>query len=116
MKAVIALACLLSVFAWAADAPKCTPADNMRRIAESFKEMEAVRVGMKREDLLKVFTPQAGFFSVTRGKGTYVYKGSPYIKVDVEFAPTDAVSNGPERPDDVITSISRPYLGEPVFD
>ncbi len=118
MKKIALLLCSLMVAASSADTPKCGSSDHAQWIAGAFREMDAIRVGMKREDLLKVFTPQAGFASGARFRGSYVYKDSPYIKVDVEFGLAEGATDGsgPDRPDDVIKSISQPYLASPVFD
>lgn len=118
MKIPTLLLCCLMVAASSADVPKCSSSDHEQWIAIAFQQMEAIHVGMRREELLKVFKPQAGFASVTRFKGTYVYKDSPYIKVEVEFSVAEGVRDGggAERPDDVIKSISQPCLAPPVFD
>ena len=42
-----------------------------------------IRPGMTRNDMLRVFTTEGGLSTGTRR--TYVLKGCPYIKVDVEF-------------------------------
>src|SRR5262245_11285252 len=54
-------------------------------VANSLKEIQTIKVGMTRTDLLKVFTTEGGLSTgLTR---TYVYRECPYIKVDVEFEP-----------------------------
>ena len=76
---------------------------------------------MTRADLLKVFTTEGGLSTDLRR--TYVYRGCPYIKVDVEF---DAVGR-PARDSegrvtllegdrDIMTKISKPYLEWNVLD
>ena len=48
---------------------------------------------------------------------TYVYFGCPYIKVDVRFRLVNDASDLPkEDPEDVIESISRPYLQWSIMD
>jgi hypothetical protein len=68
-----------------------------------------IKPGMTRKDLLRVYTVEGGFS--TRTQRTYVLKGCPYGKVDVEFTP---VGNEQDRltesPDDKILKISKPYL------
>src|SRR5882724_9232201 len=54
-------------------------------IAKSLKEMEQIKVGMTRADLVKVFTTEGGLSTGLNRK--YVYRECPYIKVDVEFEP-----------------------------
>ena len=117
MRTLVVLLCSIVALASAMDAPKCTSADHTQWLVSSLREMETIHVGMTRQDFLKVFKPQTGFFSSTRFKGVYAYRDSPYIKVDVEFAsPEGAPVTGPETPQDVIKSISRPYLGEVAYD
>ncbi len=118
MKIPTLLLCCLMVAPSSADVPKCSSSDHEQWIAIAFQQMEAIHVGMKREELLKVFKPQAGFASVTRFEGTYVYKDSPYIRVEVEFSVADGMkdASGTERSDDIIKSISQPCLAPPVFD
>jgi hypothetical protein len=80
-----------------------------------------IRPGMTRNDMLRVFTTEGGLSTGTRR--TYVLKGCPYIKVDVEFK---AVGR-PERDNegrvtlveddqDLIVKISRPYLEYSIVD
>ncbi len=77
--------------------------------------MQAVKVGMTRADLLKVFEEEGGIS--TRTQQTYVYRECPYFKVDVRFEPVgelhgkEFVSSG-----DKIVNISRPYLAWSVAD
>src|SRR6266542_341238 len=54
-------------------------------VANSLKEMQKVKVGMTRADLLKVFTTEGGLS--TGLSRTYVYRECSYIKVDVEREP-----------------------------
>ena len=77
-----------------------TPVGHVEWVGSVLKEIQTIKVGMTKNDLLKVFMPDGGLQSGT----TFIYRGCPYIKVNVEF----------ER--DVITRISRPYLANPVLD
>jgi len=118
MRTILALVCSLTLLVGATDAPTCTLADNAHWLADSLKEMETIQSGMTRRDLLKVFRPAGGISRVGSFKGVYVYRDSPFIKVDVEFAaPTGTAASGaPESQEDVITSISRPYLAQAAYD
>lgn len=109
---------LLIVMAGANGAPNCTQDDTTKWLADSLNEMQTIHSGMTRQDLVRVFNPAGGFFSSTRFKGKFVYRNSPYINVDVEFARPagETDDNSPASPQDVITSVSRPYLAEPAFD
>jgi len=90
-------------------------------VASSLKEMQKIKVGMTRADLLKVFTTEGGLS--TGLDRTYVYRKCPFIKVDVEF---EAVGRPARDKDgrvtlveaggDVIKKISRPYLEWSVTD
>jgi hypothetical protein len=70
---------------------------------------------MQRKDLSKVFTTEGGRSS--RFERTYVSIDCPYIKVDVQFKQADRDSDAlAEVPEDVIESISRPYLQWTIMD
>jgi hypothetical protein len=81
-------------------------------IARSLKEIESVKVGMTRGDLLRVFHEEGGIS--TRTWRRYVYRDCPYIKVEVEFEPVgDPVSQSPR---DKIIKISKPFLDWSIMD
>ena len=82
-----------------------------QQISDILKECESVKPSMTRADLLKVFTIEGGLS--TQIWRTYVHSRCPYIKVDVEFAPT---KSGQEQPTDIITKISKPYLAWSIID
>ena len=74
-----------------------------------------IKPGMTRKNLLRVFTTEGGVS--TRTHRTYVLKGCPYIKVDVEFAAASQERDlSTELPDDRIIKISKPYLDYSVID
>jgi hypothetical protein len=84
-------------------------------IAQSLREMETIKVGMTRADLLKVFTEEGGLS--TRTQRQYVYRECPYIKVAVEFERIGNVEAPfPENEKDKIVKISRPFLEWLVID
>ena len=84
-------------------------------IAKALRQIETIKPGMKRQDLLKVFTNEGGLS--TRFQRTYVYSECPYIKVNVRFKAATNESNGMEEDaEDIIESISRPYLEWSVMD
>ena len=76
------------------------PNDHIEWVGQALNEMETIKVGMKRKDLLKVFMPDGGLNS---GR-TFIYRNCPYFKVDVEFQQEN------------ILRISAPYLARPVLD
>ena len=82
-------------------------------LVNSLKEMQKVKVGMTRADLLKVFTTEGGLS--TGLNRTYVYRECPLIKVDVEFEPVGRPARDAEgrvtlieANGDVIKKISKP--------
>jgi len=80
----------------------CTPEAFIKSIESVMGVIDAIRPGMTRGDLFKVFTEEGGLSWRTRQ--TYVYKLCPYIKVDFDFEPaTDKI-------EDKIVRLSRPYL------
>ena len=84
-------------------------------IVKSLKEIEGVKVGMTRVDLLTVFKEEGGLS--TRTSRRYVYRDCPYIKVDVEFEPVGEPENKLfESPSDKIIKISKPFLEWTILD
>jgi hypothetical protein len=84
-------------------------------VAKVLRQIARIEPGMKRQDLLKVFTTEGGLS--TRFQRTYVYSECPYIKVNVRFKAANHEENGvEEEPDDIIESISQPYLAWGVMD
>jgi hypothetical protein len=76
-------------------------------IAKSLKEMETVKVGMTRGELLRVFKEEGGIS--TRTWRRYAYRDCPYIKVDVEFQPVvDPGNMMSQSTTDNIVKISNP--------
>jgi hypothetical protein len=86
-----------------------------RLLSDILTECQKIKPGMTRSDLLKVFTTEGGISTATHR--TFVYRGCPYIKVDVDFT-----FSGPkqkmvaERPTDTISKISKPYLDWSISD
>jgi len=84
-----------------------------KQVSNLLKECQQIKPGMTRADLLKVFTTEGGLWSP--GHRTYVLRRCPQIKVDVEFVPTQPDQTG-EKPTDIISKISKPYLDWSVID
>jgi hypothetical protein len=84
------------------------------------EKMEAIKPGMTRWDVLKVFRTDGGppiWKNVglpTVLRQTFVSQDSPYFRIDVEFEPVPRVdgSLGFSREDnrDVILKVSKPYV------
>ena len=98
-----------------------TPQGHKEWIANSLKEIQTIKVGMTRADLLKVFTTEGGISTGLHRR--FVYRECPYIKVDVEFeavgrAGRDAEGRVTLDEDDrdIITKISKPYLEWTIVD
>lgn len=84
-------------------------------IAKSLKEMESVKLGMTRGELLKVFKEEGGIS--TRKWRRYAYRDCRYIKVDVEFEPAgDPENQINQNTLDKITKISKPFLEWSIAD
>lgn len=86
--------------------------EHTRWIQQVVHSFQTIKPGMKRREILRVFTEDGGLS--TRSQQRYVYKTCRYIKVDVEFSPIDRGTH--ESPDDTIVKVSRPYLEYPAFD
>jgi len=90
-------------------------AERTKWISKVLRQIGKFKPGMRRKDLLKVFTTEGGMSTQTQQ--TYVYAGCPYIKVIVHFKPSsNADTEIYENPDDIIESISQPYLQWGVYD
>ncbi len=84
-------------------------------IAKVLWQIGKIQPGMRRKDLRKVFATEGGLSN--RFQRTYVHVECPYIKVDVRFkAANDQRDASKEEPEDIIESISRPYLAWSVMD
>ncbi len=81
-------------------------------ISECIKRIQSIKPGATRDKLLKVCTTEGGIS--TRSWRRYVYRECPYIKVDVKFKPID--NDKQEKPGDVITEVSKPFLEWSIMD
>jgi hypothetical protein len=89
--------------------------EHTKWIDSVMRSILTLKPGATRKDVLRIFTEEGGLS--TRTQRTYVYKGCPYIKVDVRFTPVGDKDNGfTEMPEDKIITISRPYLQYGVMD
>jgi hypothetical protein len=90
-------------------------------VGRALEQMESIKSGMTREELLKTFTTEGGLS--TGLHRTFVSRDCAYFKVDVEFKPVgrpDRDGDGrvtlEEDPRDIIVKISRPYLQFSITD
>jgi hypothetical protein len=78
-------------------------------MAKVLRQIQKIEPAMQRKVLRDVFTADGGMSN--RFEQTYVYVGCPYIKVKIRFK---AVNDGndalKEDPDDIIESVSQPFL------
>jgi hypothetical protein len=88
--------------------------ERIRWVAKVLRQIAKIEPGMKRRDLLKVLTTEGGLS--TRSQRTYVYSECPYIKVTIRFKAANNEGDAVEEPDDIIESISQPYLAWSVTD
>jgi len=97
-------------------------AAHVQWVADSLIRMRTITPGMTRAELLEVFQTEGGMSTATMR--TFVSKDCPYFKVDVTFrgvGPSVPVDEGRssiqiEDAQDVIVSISRPYLQFTILD
>ena len=83
-------------------------------IGKVLGQISRIQPGMIRKDLLRLFTTEGGIS--TRTQRTYVLTECPNIKVIVHFKPANSENDLNEGPDDIIESISQPYLAWSVMD
>jgi hypothetical protein len=84
-------------------------------IAKVLRQIGKIKPGMRRRDLLRVFTTEGGLSN--RFQRTYVHIECPFIKVNVRFKATTSERNVlTEDPNDIIESISQPYLAWSAMD
>lgn len=88
--------------------------ERTKSMAKVLHQIDMTRPGMRRKDLLEVFTTEGGISFPDQQ--TYVHKECPYIKVDVKFKLVNRNNGFNESPDDIIESISTPYLAWSVTD
>jgi hypothetical protein len=85
------------------------------QISDILKECESIKPGTTRTELLKVFTTEGGLS--TAKHRTFVHRSCPYIKVDVDFTLSDPKQSAvDERPTEIVSKISKPYLEWSIID
>jgi len=89
--------------------------EHTKWLAQSLREIQTIKPGMSRGDLLKVFQEEGGLSNRTTQR--YAYRDCPYIKVDVRF---EAVGVSEDKlvksPKDKITNVSAPFLEWSIVD
>jgi len=96
-------------------------AQHIAWVGESLRQMQSLKPGTTRGDLLKVFTTEGGLSTGLHRR--YVYRECPWFKVDVEFAPIGRPPRDREgrvtlvESDlDIINTISKPYVEFSIID
>ena len=79
-------------------------------IASAIAAAQSIHPGMHRRDLATKFGEEGGISS--RTEQTYVWRECAYIKIRVHFKPisADVANTYTEDPEDIITTVSDPYL------
>lgn len=95
--------------------------DHIEWVEKSLERMLTIKVGMTRNQLMKIFTTQGGVY--TARERQFVSRDCPYFKVNAKFrrAVESQMDEGEsawlnKRDDDVITNIDGPFLGYLIFD
>lgn len=103
------------------DRQAVTGEDHVAWVADVLEQIQTIKPGTTRTDLLRVFTIEGGLSTPLRR--TFVSRACPYFKVDVQFEAVgrpDRDADGRvtmiEGDQDRIVAISRPYLQFSVFD
>ncbi|HKR02331.1 MAG TPA: hypothetical protein VJT09_16765 [Pyrinomonadaceae bacterium] len=94
------------------------PCDLRNWMESSLVEIETIKVGMTRRELMKVFRAQGGIF--TRTQQQFVYRGSSHIHVTVKFEevgqPGIIAPEQGDIGDDKIVEISTPFIAREMID
>jgi hypothetical protein len=112
----------MTQFASPANGQCTSQSDHCAWVEKSLERMLAIQAGMTRNQLMKIFTPEGGLSTAKERR--FVSRDCGYFKVDVKFRRAAMKSQADEGEskwlveldDDVIASISGPFLGYMIFD
>jgi hypothetical protein len=91
------------------------PPEYTQWLADSLREIQSLKPGMTRADLLKTFEEEGGLS--TRTERRYAYRDCPCIKVNVKFEPVGSLDDKSTNASaDKIRTISQPFLEWPIAD
>lgn len=94
-----------------------TTRDRVTWVSKCFKDFQAIKVGMTREDVAKRFPMDGGLQGVSPVR--FTHPECPYFKIDVEFSfqrnPQDQ-GRAIMSPEDKATKVSKPYIEPPYID
>jgi hypothetical protein len=85
-----------------------------KAIVTVLQAVHELKPGMTREDVLRNFTTEGGLSA--RSSNHFVYRGCPYIKIDVTFAIPSGEDQTVTDGADKIATVSRPYLEYSIVD
>ncbi|HEY1964290.1 MAG TPA: hypothetical protein VGG59_05135, partial [Acidobacteriaceae bacterium] len=84
-------------------------------MAKVMRQLNSIHPGMTRKELAAILTTEGGLS--TRFQRTYVSRECPYIKLDLHFKAGDGdTATSTEEPEDIVESVSGPYLGWSIMD
>ena len=95
---------------------------NEKWVADALRRMQSIKVGMTRADLLRVFQNAGGAYAVP--PEVFSYRDCHYFKMTVTFndkrgrpkQDRDGRPSSPTAPDDVIATLSKPYIEDVYYD
>lgn len=87
-------------------------------IRQALDDSSHIKTGMTRAQVEKNFRHDGGlqFFSQSSSATRYVYLKCSFIKIDVKFKAAVVKEAGFSSPDDILVSVSKPYLEYPFTD
>lgn len=95
----------------------CSSQAHIEWAARALERMLTVKPGMTRRELLEVLTTEGGVSY--RRQQTYVSRECPLFKVRIEFSPVglpDPAPPGFDSGNDIVRSISEPFIQSPITD
>jgi hypothetical protein len=95
-------------------APSADEAALTKAIGTVLQAANELKPGMTRKDVLRNFMTEGGLSQ--RSWNHFVYRGCPYIKIDVTFAIPPGADQSAEDAADKIATVSRPYLQYSIVD
>jgi hypothetical protein len=119
--AALSLAGGATAFSSSPDDGDKSSSEHVAWVAESLKRIMTVKPGMNRDQLMRVFSTEGGISTALWR--TFVSRDCPLFKVDVTFHRAPGFDPNAsrdqwmqERDDDLIDSVSRPYLQFSIMD
>jgi hypothetical protein len=87
-------------------------------VKEALNDSSHIKAGMTRAEVEKSFRADGGlqFFSKSGSTTRYVYRKCELIKIDVKFEAAVVSQTGSWSPNDIVVSVSKPYLEYPFSD